>query len=99
MAVARRGTSWDLVIRNAVLDRTPVDDDLDDVAVTYALTHNGVATDSGSLTWEAHDYENAWAKRLTLPSTAGVLTAVVTISGTVDGDTLIGTRQASVEVV
>lgn len=85
--VPRAGTSWDLILRNVVLDEAVVDGDTASTTVAYALTHNGTAYQSGSLTWEANGHEDAWAVRFLLPSTAGVLVAVVTVTvGTAVGE-------------
>ncbi len=95
----RVNATWDFVLRNVVAGRERVTDTTDDVAVTYALTHNGTAAGSGSLAWEDHGYENAWVKRLTLPATAGIFIATGTISATIDATSVTGSLQASLEVI
>src|SRR4051794_14637779 len=97
--IARAGASWDIVLRNVVIDRTAIDDDTEDIAVTYVLTLDRVAAGSGSLAWEAHGYDDAWVKRITLPATPGVLVAVVSVGATVDDEAVTGSLQASVRVV
>lgn len=98
-SIPRVNTYWDLVASNLILRRTPVNSDTDDVSVTYSIDHNGSAYLSGSMTWEDLGYENAWVKQFQLPSTPGILIAVVTASGTVDGVSATGTLQASLKVV
>ena len=97
---ARVSTPCDLVARSIVIGRTRIDDDEDtDATLTYALTQNGSSAGSGSLTWEDDGYDNAWAARFTLPATAGVLTAVVTIVATVDEVERTTRMQTSIEVI
>lgn len=96
---ARRGDTWDLVLRNVIIDQTEITGDTEDAAITYALTHNRSAFDSGSMTWEGHGYEDAWVARFDLPSTAGILVAVATVFATIDSEDVTGTRQVSVKVI
>ncbi len=98
MATGYTGTSWDLVVRNAQIGRTLIDDSIDDATLTYALTHNGTAFDTGTLAWEVFGYDNCWVDRFNLPSTPGTMIAVVTITATIDDVSVIGELQASMVV-
>jgi hypothetical protein len=92
---ARVGTTWNLIVRNVVVNDTVVTGDTDDTVVTYALTHRGAPFGSGSLTWDAPHREDAWSTQFFLPSTPGVLVAEVTVTV----DTSVGTLRASLQVV
>jgi hypothetical protein len=75
--------SW--VFRTPItVNRQVVTGDTDDTSVTYTLTHNGVAYQSGSLEWEGEGYSDVWVKKVTLPSTPGIL--VMRVVATVDTD-------------
>lgn len=97
--VPRTGDSWYIIGRNITAGGQLVTDETEDAAVTYTLRHKGVFAGSGALAWEAHNREDAWVAMIGLPATPGVLTIELTASATIDGDTLIGTKQTSLKVV
>lgn len=96
---AYTNTTYDLVARSLVLGGERVTDRTSDVAVSYALTHNGADYGGGTMTYGAHDREGAWSARFFLPSAPGVLKAVVTATATINGESLIGQLQATIQVI
>lgn len=94
----RTNTSFDLVVRNLVVDNAVIDGDTDGATVSYDLTHKGAAFGVGTLAWEAFDHEGAWADRFNLPGTPGVLVAEVTATVVGDDFTDVGRATVSVKV-
>lgn len=99
MAVARTGESWDIVLRRPYIESTLIDDDTEDVTVTYVLTLDGSTVGSGSLAWEAHGYTDAWVKRISLPGDPGLLKVAVTLSATISDENATGRRQQTIKVI
>lgn len=101
MMTPLHGTTWDVVLSNAVLGRTAFDLTAINPVATYTMTLNGTPYTSGpgTLTWEANGYEDAWSARFTLPATPGILVVVATISATINGNIVTGSQQQSLQVV
>lgn len=99
MATPYTGVSWDIVFRNLVLDRTLVVPALDDVSVIYSSTINGTPYLSGSLSYGAHNRPRDWVARITLPTTPGKFVVIVNASATIDGQSLTGRDQQSLQVI
>lgn len=96
---AHRNASWDFIVRNVVIDEAVITGDTEGAFASYLTTHNGSSYIGGSMEWDGNYREGAWVARFNLPPTTGVLTAVATVSATVNGVDVNGVRQASVKVI
>jgi hypothetical protein len=98
--IAHVNDTWYIQVRNLIAGSTPVVGTTPGAAVSFVARYpDGTTCTTGALTWGGLGFTNQWAAQITLPAFPTQLAITITAVAVVNGVSVQGTLEQSLNVV